>query len=199
MITLRRAFLALSVAALVACDAKPPAPPPAQFKNVDVSGAAYARDFALVDQHGQRRTLADFKGKVVVVFFGYTQCPDVCPTTMSELAAVKTALGPAGDRLQGIFVSVDPERDTAAALKDYMSGFDASFIALRGTPEETLATAKEYKVYFAKVPTKSGGYLMDHSAGSYVYDPSGRVRLFVRYGGSAADLTSDLKVLLAGG
>ena len=193
---MRRAFLVFSVAVLVACDAKPP---PAQFKNVDVSGAAYARDFALVDQHGQRRTLADFKGKVVVVFFGYTQCPDVCPTTMSELAAVKTALGPAGDRLQGIFVSVDPERDTAAALKDYMSGFDASFIALRGTPEETLATAKEYKVYFAKVPTKSGGYLMDHSAGSYVYDPSGRVRLFVRYGGSAADLTADVKTLLAGG
>ena len=201
----RRRWLAAALAGLLAtglagCDrlglsgsSKP------SFHGVDITGADYGRKLELTDAEGKPRSLADFKGKVSVVFFGYTQCPDVCPTTMSELAAVKTALGPAGDRLQGIFVSVDPERDTAAALKDYMSGFDASFIALRGTPEETLATAKEYKVYFAKVPTKSGGYLMDHSAGSYVYDPSGRVRLFVRYGGSAADLTADVKTLLAGG
>ncbi len=203
MTTSRRAFLALGAAAplllLAGCDGKPAAPPPAQFKNVDVTGAAYARDFALTDHQGRPRTLADYKGKVVIVFFGYTQCPDVCPTTMSEIAAVKAALGADGERVQGLFISVDPERDTASILKDYMSGFDKSFVALRGTPEQTQAVAKEFKIYYARVPTKSGSYLMDHSAGSYVYDPQGRVRLFVRYGGSAADLTSDLKVLLAGG
>lgn len=176
-----------------ACSPKGP-----KFQGVDLTGAEYGRDLPLTDQFGKERSIKDFAGKVVVVFFGYTQCPDVCPTSMSELAEVKRSLGADGDKLQGIFVTVDPERDTAAALKDYMSGFDASFIALRGTPDETLATAKEFKIYFAKVPSKSS-YLMDHSAGSYVYDPSGRVRLFVRYGGSAADLTADVNALLAGG
>ena len=184
---------ATTIMALGACS-----PEPVSFKSTDITGAEFAKDLRLKDHFGKTRAMADFKGKVVVVFFGYTQCPDVCPTTMSELAAVKATLGPAGDRVQGIFVTVDPERDTAAALKDYMSGFDASFIALRGTSDETLATAKEFKIYFAKVPSKSS-YLMDHSAGSYVYDPSGRVRLFVRYGGSAADLAADVKALLAGG
>ena len=172
----------------------------ASFKGVDITGAEYARSLNLPDQNGQPRTLADFKGKVTVVFFGYTQCPDVCPTTLAELAQVKKALGPDGDRVQGVFVSVDPERDTPEVLKAYMASFDPAFVALRGTPEQTTAAAKEFKVFYAKVPGKTeGSYTMDHTAGSYVFDPSGRVRLFVRYGAGAEALTADLKALLAAG
>ena len=169
------------------------------FRGVDITGAEYARRLDLVDQNGQARTLADFKGKVTVVFFGYTQCPDVCPTTMAELAQVKKALGKDGDRLQGVFVTVDPERDTPAVLKSYMAGFDPSFVALRGTIEQTTAVAKEFKVFFAEVPGRAeGAYTIDHTAGSYVFDAQGRVRLFVRYGTGVEPLTADLKTLLAG-
>ena len=132
------------------------------------------------------------------VFFGYTQCPDVCPTTMAELAQVKKSLGKDGDRLQAVFVSVDPERDTPAVLKSYMAGFDPSFVALRGTVDQTKAAAKEFKVFFAKVPGRTeGAYTMDHTAGSYIFDSQGRVRLFVRYGTGIEPLTADLKTLLA--
>ncbi|MDL2339418.1 MAG: SCO family protein [Pseudomonadota bacterium] len=172
----------------------------AGFHGVDITGAEYARTLSLTDQNGQPRTLADFKGKVTVVFFGFTQCPDVCPTTMAELAQVKATLGKDADRVQGIFVTVDPERDSAPVLKAYMSGFDPSFIALRGTPEEIAATAKEFKVFYAKVPGKTeGSYSVDHTAGSYVFDTQGKVRLFVRYGSGADALAADLKVLLAAG
>jgi protein SCO1/2 len=172
----------------------------AGFHGVDITGAEYARTLSLTDQNGQPRTLADFKGKVTVVFFGFTQCPDVCPTTMAELAQVKATLGNDADRVQGIFVTVDPERDSASVLKAYMSGFDPSFIALRGTPEEIAATAKEFKVFYAKVPGKTeGSYSVDHTAGSYVFDTQGKVRLFVRYGSGADALAADLKVLLAAG
>ena len=172
----------------------------AAFKGIDITGADYARSLSLTDQNGQQRTLADFKGKVTVVFFGFTQCPDVCPTTMAELAQVKASLGKDGDRVQGVFVTVDPERDTAAALKTYMSGFDPSFVALRGSPEEIAATAKEFKVFYAKVPGKTEGtYSVDHTAGSYVFDAQGKVRLFIRYGGGAEALAADLKTLLAAG
>ena len=168
------------------------------FRGVDITGAEYARSLSLPDQDGHARTLADFKGKVTVVFFGYTQCPDVCPTTMAELAQVKKALGKDGERVQGVFVSIDPERDTPAVLKAYMAGFDPSFIALRGTPEQTTAAAKEFKVFFAKVPGRTdGAYTMDHTAGSYVFDTQGRVRLFIRYGAGAEPLAADLKALLA--
>ena len=169
------------------------------FRGVDITGAEYARRLDLVDQNGQARTLADFKGKVTVLFFGYTQCPDVCPTTMAELAQVKKALGKDGDRLQGVFVTVDPERDTPAVLKAYMAGFDPSFVALRGTIEQTTAVAKEFKVFFAKLPGRAdGAYTIDHTAGSYVFDAQGHVRLFVRYGTGVEPLTADLKTLLAG-
>lgn len=172
----------------------------AAFKGIDITGADYARSLSLTDQNGQQRTLADFKGKVTVVFFGFTQCPDVCPTTMAELAQVKASLGKDGDRVQGVFVTVDPERDTAAVLKTYMSGFDPSFVALRGSPEEIAATAKEFKVFYAKVPGKTeGSYSVDHTAGSYVFDAQGKVRLFIRYGGGAEALAADLKTLLAAG
>ncbi len=188
----------LLAAGIAACDqaAAPSAAP--QFRGIDITGAEYARNLSLPDQYGKPRTLADFKGKVVVVFFGYTQCPDVCPTTMVELAQVKKALGTDGERVQGLFVSIDPERDTPEILKAYMASFDPSFIALRGTPEQTLAAAKEFKVFFAKVPGKTeGSYTMDHTAGSYILDGNGKVRLFVRYGGGVEALSADLKALLS--
>jgi protein SCO1 len=168
------------------------------FKGVDITGANYARQIALPDQDGKPRELSDFKGKLAVVFFGYTQCPDVCPATLAELAQVKKSLGADGERVQGIFVTVDPERDTPEILKAYLASFDPGFVALRGTPEQTAAVAKEFKVFYAKVPGKNeGSYTMDHTAGSYVFDAAGRVRLFVRYGSGAEALASDLKALLA--
>jgi protein SCO1/2 len=169
-----------------------------QFKGTDITGAEYGRTLALPDADGRPRTLADFKGKVVVVFFGYTQCPDVCPTAMAELAQAKKALGPDGERLQGVFVTVDPERDTPSALKSYMASFDPSFVALRGTPEQTQAAAKEFKVFYAKVPGATpDSYTMDHTAGSYVIDTQGRLRLFERYGAGPQPLTEDVRALLA--
>ena len=167
------------------------------FNGVDLTGASYAQQLALTDQNGQPRTLGDFKGKVTVVFFGYTQCPDVCPATMAELAEIKRSLGADGARVQGVFVTVDPERDTPALLKSYMAGFDPSFIALRGTPEQTQAAAKEFKVFYAKVPgNEPGSYTMDHTAGSYVFDANGRIRLFEKYNIGAQALTADIKRLL---
>ncbi len=169
----------------------------AAFNAIDVTGADYAKDFELTDHNGQVRHLGDFKGKVVVMFFGYTQCPDVCPTTMAELAEVKKALGKDGERLQGLFVTVDPQRDTPELLKAYMANFDPTFLALRTTPEQLVALAKDYKVYYKKVDGKTAtSYTMDHSAGSYIYDTQGRLRLFTRYGSGPAALTSDIQLLL---
>ena len=195
----RRLLLAGCTAAvlslLTACD-QPGGKHPT-FKGVDLTGAEYARTLNLPDQNGQPRTLGDFKGKVLVVFFGYTQCPDVCPTTMAELAQVKKSLGPDGERVQGIFVTVDPERDTPDLLKAYLAGFDPSFVALRGSEEQTKAAAKEFKVYYAKVPGKAeGSYTMDHTAASFIFDTQGRVRVFSRYGAGAQALADDIKILL---
>lgn len=171
--------------------------PKPQFKAVDITGADYAQDFALPDQFGKTRTMADFKGKAVVVFFGFTQCPDACPTAMAELAEAKKLLGKDGDRLQGIFISIDPERDTAPVLKAYMENFDPSFLALRGTLEQTALSAKKFRIYYKKVDGKTpGSYTMDHSTGSYVLDPQGRIRLFTRYGSGAAALADDIRLLL---
>ena len=170
----------------------------ASFKAVDITGADYAQGFDLADGDGRRWKLGDFRGKVTVVFFGFTQCPDVCPTTLLELAEVKKRLGPDGDRVQGVFITVDPERDTPEVLKAYVANFGAGFLGLRGTPEETAATARQFKVYFNKAPGKTpSSYTMDHTAGSYVFDASGRVRLFTRYGTGADALVHDLKILLA--
>lgn len=168
-----------------------------QFRNIDITGADYAKDFHLTDQNGQQRSLKDFRGKVVILFFGYTQCPDVCPTTMAELAEVKKALGKDGDKLQVLFVTVDPERDTPQVLKGYMGNFDPSFLALRPTPDQLPEVAKDYKVYYKKVDGKTPtSYTMDHSAGSYVYDPQGNVRLYYRYGSGIQALVSDIQLLL---
>jgi protein SCO1/2 len=171
--------------------------PKPTFSAIDITGADYARDFALTDHNGQPRSLKDFAGKVVVMFFGYTQCPDVCPTSMAELAEVKKLLGKDGERLQGLFVSVDPQRDTPEVLKAYMANFDPTFLALYTTPEKLEALAKDYKVYYKKVDGKTPtSYTMDHSAGSYVYDTQGKLRLFTRYGSGAPALAADIKLLL---
>lgn len=171
----------------------------ASFSAIDITGADYATGFSLTDHNGQPRTLVDFKGKAVVLFFGFTQCPDVCPTTMTELAEAKRLLGADGERLQGLFVSIDPERDTPEIMKQYMASFDPSFLALYAAPNQLPALAKSYKMYYKKVdgPTPTS-YTMDHSAGSYVYDPQGRIRLYHRYGSGAAALAADLQKLLAG-
>jgi len=188
-------FLLLAIAVVLGGCSRPAERP--SFKNVDITGAEYARTLSLPDADGKPRSLADFAGKVVVVFFGYTQCPDVCPTTLAEVATVKRSLGKDGDRIQAVFVTVDPERDTPQLLRPYVANFDPSFVALRGTHEQTLATAKEFKVFFAKVPSRDGkGYTIDHTAGSYVFDTQGRVRLFVRNGTATELLAEDLKVLL---
>ena len=184
---------AFALAAAGCMESKP------QFKGVDLTGADYAKDLRLTDHNGQPRSLQDFRGKVAVVFFGFTQCPDVCPTTLAELAEAKKLLGADGDKLQGIFVTVDPERDTPEVLKAYMANFDPSFVALRGTPEQLAATAKDFKLYYKKVEGKTAGaYTMDHGAASYVYDPQGRLRLYTRYGSGAQAMADDIRLLLNG-
>lgn len=186
------AFLAGAAGLLSACsEAKP------QFSSIDITGADYARDFAMPDHNGRPRSLQDFRGKVVVVFFGYTQCPDVCPTSMAELAEVKKMLGQDGERLQGLFVSLDPERDTPEVLKAYMGNFDPTFLALRPELDKLPQLAKDFKVFYKKVDGKTpASYTLDHSAGSYIFDPQGRVRLYSRYGSGAAALASDIRLLL---
>jgi protein SCO1/2 len=187
----------LALGMLAGCDRPGGSPPRPSFKAVDITGAEYARELSLPDADGKTRTLADFKGKVTLVFFGYTQCPDVCPTTLAELAAVKRELGKDGERVQGVFVSVDPQRDTPQILKAYMASFDPGFVALRGTPEQVKETARQFKVFYAQVPGKTeGSYTVDHTAGTYVFDAQGKVRLFVRYGSGAEALRHDLKLLL---
>ncbi len=196
---LKRVMLVAALAAglLGGCDRLGGAAQKPSFKAVDITGAEYARELSLTDADGKPRQLSDFKGKVTLVFFGYTQCPDVCPTTLAELAAVKRELGADGQRVQGVFVSVDPERDTPEILKAYMASFGPDFVALRGTPEETAAAARNFKVFYAKSAGKTeGSYTMDHTAGTYVFDAEGKVRLFVRYGSGAEALRHDLKLLL---
>jgi protein SCO1/2 len=189
------AFALLMSVGLAGCDKLSSRPP--SFQNTDLTGLQYASGFSLTDHHGKPRTLADFKGKVVVVFFGYTQCPDVCPTTMAEMASVMKELGPQADQVQVLFITVDPERDTQALLAQYVPQFDKRFLGLYGDAAATAAVAKEFKVYYAKVPGKApGSYSMDHTAGSYVFDKDGKVRLFLRHGQGAGPIVHDLKQLL---
>ena len=177
---------------LTACSESKP-----QFASIDITGADYARDFALTDHNGQARGIRDFQGKVVVVFFGFTQCPDVCPTSMAELAEIKKMLGADGVRLQGLFVTLDPERDTQAVLKAYMANFDPGFLALRPELDKLPQLAKDFKIFYKKVEGKTpGSYSLDHSAGSYVFDTTGKVRLYSRYGSGAPALAADIRLLL---
>ena len=192
----RRSFIGMGLtvgaALLAACSEKK-----LVFNSIDISGGEMGQDFAISDHNGQLRKLADFTGKVVVVFFGYTQCPDVCPTTMTELVEVKRLLGKDGERLQPLFITVDPQRDTPELLKAYLANFDPTFLALCPTPAQLAEVAASFKVYYKKVgDDKSLSYTMDHSAGSYVFDPKGRVRLFVRYGLGAQPLAADITQLL---
>ncbi|HRW74224.1 MAG: SCO family protein [Burkholderiaceae bacterium] len=165
------------------------------FRGIDITGADYGKGFSLHDANGQLRTLADFRGKVVQLYFGFTQCPDVCPTALTRAAEVKRLLGKDGDRFQVVFITVDPERDTPELLREYMAAFDPGFVALRPTPEELKQTAAEFKVYYKAVPTGSS-YTMDHSAQSYLFDPQGRLRLVLRHEQTAQDYAHDVQMLL---
>ena len=190
---LRNYCIAALLIALTACSPKP------EFKNIDITGStAFGKDFSLVDPDGKVRTLADFKGKVVVMFFGYTQCPDVCPTTLTEMQQAMTLLGPQSDKVQVLFVTVDPERDTAAILKQYVPAFDPRFLGLRPADAAALEkVAKDFKIYYKKVPgTSPGSYTMDHTAGSYAFDPEGRLRLYIKHAQGPETLAHDLKELL---
>jgi protein SCO1/2 len=186
-----------AAALLAACDgggAKRPG-----FKATDITGADYGKGLALTDPSGKPRSLGEFRGKAVVVFFGFTQCPDVCPTTLATMAEVMKRLGPDADRVQVLFVTLDPERDTAAVLGKYVTEFDPRFLGLLGTPEQTLAAAREFKVFFQKAPGKTeGSYGIDHTAASYVIDPTGRLRLYVRHSATPDDVAADVKQILAG-
>ena len=186
-------MVSLLASALVACS------PKQSFKNVDITGSkAFGTDFSLIDPDGKVRTLADFKGKVVAVFFGYTQCPDVCPTTLTEMQQVMTLLGPQADKVQVLFVTVDPERDSASILKQYVPAFDSRFLGLRPADEAALEkVAKDFKIYYKKVPSMTpGSYTIDHTAGSYVFDPQGQLRLYIKHAQGAETLAQDLKELL---
>lgn len=183
------------VFALAACK---PAPETPVFQATDITGAAFARDFKLIDHNGQTRTLASFKGKIVAIFFGYTHCPDVCPTTLSDFAAALKQLGPLADQVQVLFVTVDPQRDKPELLKQYVPAFDPRFLGMTTDEASLKALAKEYKVVYQKTSVKGAdNYLIDHSAGTYVYDAEGRLRLLVPYGSSADLIARDLKTLLA--
>lgn len=187
----RFSAFALLAAALAACQ---PAGP--KFRSTDITGADYGRELALHDHHGKARTLADFRGRAVILSFGFTHCPDICPTILADLAGAVASLGKDAERVQVLFVTVDPERDTRELLAGYVSAFDPGFLGLYGDAEATMRVAKEFKVFYEK--RKAGdSYSVDHSAQSYVIDPKGRLRLFVRHDRIAADLPGDLRVLLA--
>jgi protein SCO1/2 len=191
-------FAAAGLAAAFLLSACQPAPQPPVFQSTDITGAAFARDFSLTDHNGQARTLADFKGKVVAIFFGYTHCPDVCPTTLADFSAALQQLGPLAERVQVIFVTVDPQRDTPDLLKQFVPAFNPTFLGMYTDAESLRLLAKEYKVVYQKASIKSADdYLIDHSAGTYIYDPQGRLRLLMPYGSSPDTIAHDLRALLA--
>ena len=195
---MRGGFVAAIVLAAFALAGCQPAPQPPAFQATDITGAAFARDFRLTDHNGRVRTLADFKGQVVAIFFGYTHCPDVCPTTLSDFAAALEQLGPQAERVQVIFVTVDPERDTPELLKQFVPAFNPRFLGMSADPQTLRQLAKEFKVVYQKTSVKAADdYLIDHSAGTYVYDPQGRLRLLMPYGSSPDAIAQDLKTLLA--
>ncbi len=190
-------FFALTLC--VACDNQSTTPTPKiAFVNTDITGIDYARKFSLTDHNGQARTLEDFRGKLVLLFFGYTQCPDVCPTTLSEMAHVMKLLDKDADKVQVLFVTVDPERDTAKLLSSYVPSFYPSFLGLVGDKAATDEVIKEFKLFVQKIPAKTGpGYTIDHTAGSYLFDTQGRIRLFIRHGQGAEPIVQDIRALLS--
>jgi protein SCO1/2 len=190
-------FIALTT--LVACDNKlSPSTPKIAFVNTDITGIDYAQKFSLTDHQGQARTLEDFRGKLVLLFFGYTQCPDVCPTTLSEMAQVMKLLDKDADKVQVLFVTIDPERDTPALLSRYVPSFYPSFLGLVGDKAATDEVVKEFKLFVQKIPAKTGsGYTIDHTAGSYLFDTQGHIRLFIRHGQGAEPIAQDIRTLLS--
>ena len=189
----RLAALFIAALLLVACGPAKPV-----FRNSDITGAEFGKSFALTDHAGKPRTLADFQGKVVVMFFGYTRCPDVCPTTMAELKQVLAKLGDDAKRVQVLFVTLDPERDTQALLSQYVPSFDPGFLGLYGDVESTAKVAREFKVFYQKVPgSRPDNYTLDHTASSYVFDAQGRLRLLVKHGNGGEALVEDLRTLLS--
>jgi len=170
------------------------------FSAVDVTGADWGRDFALLDHHGKRRTLTDFRGKAVMLFFGFTHCPDVCPTALATLARARALLGDDATQVQGLFVTVDPKRDTPEILSKYVTGFDPTFLGMYGDEAATEATAKEFKIYYrAQKPDANGAYGVDHSGQVYLIDPQGRLRLYIRSHDAAPEaIAHDLRLLLGG-
>jgi len=190
----RNFLLAVLCLLAVACNRVP-----VEFRNTDLTGATFARQFTLSDHNAQIRTLGDFKGKVVVIFFGYASCPDICPSTLSRLAAVMKALGPESERVQVLFVTVDPDRDTADRLRDFVPWFHPSFLGLRGNAQETKAVSEEFRIFSARRELGSQlGYVLDHSSGAYVYDPAGRIRLYVKDTASVEEIVADIRLLLSG-
>jgi protein SCO1/2 len=191
-----RFLFAIALSALLAGCSGGAEPP--RFKLTDVSGVGFGKELNLIDHNGKPRTLADFRGRVVTVFFGFTHCPDACPTTLSEMAQVAKALGPDADKLQVLFVTVDPERDTPQVLKQYVPSFNPAFLGLYGSLDATARAAKEFKVFYQKQPVKEGGYSVDHGAGTFILDQQGRLRLFAQYGQGATAMLHDIRLLLAG-
>jgi len=186
-------LLSLLIVGMLGCSPKP------SFKNVDITGStAFGNNFSLLDANGNTKTMADYKGKVVVVFFGFTQCPDVCPTTLTEMDEALKLLGPKADKVQVIFITVDPERDTASVLAQYVPAFNPRFVGLRPVDEAGLEkVAKDFRIYYKKVPgLKPGSYTMDHSAGSYVFDQNGQLRLYIKHAQGSEVLAHDLKNIL---
>jgi protein SCO1 len=188
----RRLFLTIACGLLVSCS-----PPPLAFRNTDLTGATFGRGFELTDHHGQPRSLADFHGKAVVVFFGYTACPDICPTTMARLAEVMKSLGQEAAQVQVLFITLDPERDSAERLKAFVPWFHPSFLGLRGDRAQIDAVTKEFRVFGARKDVAGElGYVIDHSTGTYVFDPAGRLRLYVKDSASVDDVVADIRQLL---
>lgn len=189
---LRRAFLLGCLGLLVAGCRKAA---PASFHSLDITGGTFARNFKLTDADGRVRSLTDYRGKIVLIFFGFTQCPDVCPTALARAAEIKKLLGDDGEHLQVIFVTLDPERDKPVILKAYTAAFDPSFIGLSGDLQQTAEVATEFKIFFKKVPT-GNSYTMDHTTLSYAFDPRGQIRLAIRHAQSAQDCADDLRQIL---
>lgn len=182
--------MAVLLLALGACSNEQP-----KFTGIDLTGSKADLGFKLTDIEGRERTLADFRGSYVIVFYGYTQCPDVCPTTLARAVEVKKKLGPDGQKLKVVFITVDPERDTAELMRNYLQAFDKEFIGLRGTPEQTQAAAKALHVFYEKVPSGSS-YAINHTAITYILDAQGNLRLGMRNEQGADDYVADLRVLM---
>ncbi|MFN7536171.1 MAG: SCO family protein [Burkholderiales bacterium] len=193
----RQALLKISaVCAALALSGCTPSTP--TFQNTDISGADFGKNFTLTDHTGKTRSLSDYQGKVVLIFFGFTQCPDVCPTTLAELSEVMKKLGSGADRVQVLFITVDPERDTQTVLGQYVPAFDPRFVGLTGSVEQIAAVAKDFKAFYQKVPTPNGSYTVDHFSGMYAFDATGRIRLFIRYRAPMDSVVADVKTLLKG-